>query len=209
MRRSLTFMLTAIVMVAAMTSLAPSARAIIYEVEIEDFTFVPGRMHLNPGDGIEWRNRDSFLHSSTSDDGIWDSGLLSRDETFTFIFENEGVFPYHCSAHLSMVDTVFVGAPVGVDDNPLSVPDRIELSQNYPNPFNAQTVIAYSLPFDSHVKITVYNLLGQSVETLVSTDQQAGDHQVTWDAGDVPTGVYFYRIEAADFTATRKMLLAK
>lgn len=209
MRKPLTFMLTAIVMVAGMTSLAPSARAIIYEVEIEDFTFIPGRLQLNPGDGIEWRNRDNVLHSSTSDNGLWDSGLLARDETFTYIFANEGTFPYHCSAHRSMVDTIFVGSPTGVDDNLPSIPERIELSQNFPNPFNAQTVIAYSLPSQSHVRITVYNLLGQSVETLVNADESAGDHQVTWNAGDVPTGVYFYRIEAADFTATRKMLLAK
>ena len=209
MRRSLTLMLTAVVMAVAMTSLAPSAKAVIYQMDIQDFTFVPGHMELNPGDGIQWTNRDSVPHTSTSDDGIWDSGLLSNGESYTYIFENEGVFPYYCTVHPSMVDTVFVGAQVGVDEDLPSVPDRIELSQNYPNPFNARTVIAYSLPFDSHVKITVYNLLGQSVETLVNSDQAAGYHQVVWDAGDVPTGVYFYRIEAADFTATRKMLLAK
>jgi hypothetical protein len=178
-------------------------------VDIQNFSFVPGRMELDPGDGIQWTNRDTVPHSSTSDDGIWDSGVMSNGESYTFIFENEGTFAYHCSVHPSMVDTVFVGTQVGVDDNPLSVPDRIELSQNYPNPFNAQTVIAYSLPSNSHVRITVYNLLGQSVQTLVNSDQTAGYHQVVWDAGDVPTGVYFYRIEAAEFTATRKMLLAK
>jgi plastocyanin len=209
MRGSLKFMLTLIVTAAAVISFSRSAQAIIYEVEIENFSFVPGHMQLNPGDGIQWTNRDAVPHTSTSDDAIWDSGILSNGESYTFIFENEGVFPYYCTVHPSMVDTVFVETPVGIDDNLPSVPDRIELSQNYPNPFNAQTVIAYSLPSDSHVKITVYNLLGQSVETLVDADESAGDHRVTWNADDVPTGVYFYRIDAAEFTATRKMLLAK
>jgi flagellar hook assembly protein FlgD len=107
------------------------------------------------------------------------------------------------------VDTVVVGNTTGINDESSSLPNRVELSQNYPNPFNAKTSIEYALPSDSHVKIEIYNLLGQSIETLVEEDQSAGYHQVLWNAGDAPTGVYFYRIEAAGFTATKKMLLAK
>lgn len=202
-------MLTVITLSVAVLSFAPSARAITFEVEIEDFTFVPGRLHINIGDAIEWRNRDAVMHTSTSDDGIWDSGLLAIDETYTFVFTTEGVYPYHCTPHPWMVDTIVVGNPTGIDDQSPSIPDRIELSQNYPNPFNAKTAIEYALPFDSHVRIVVYNLLGQSIETLVDRDQAAGYYQVLWDAADAPTGVYFYRIETAEFTATRKMLLAK
>lgn len=200
--------LTLIVVSAAIISFAPSAIAVTFEVEIEDFAFVPGRLHINPGDAIEWRNRDDVMHTSTSDNGLWDSGLLARDQTFTYVFNNEGIFPYHCSPHPNMIDTIVVGNPTGVNDQLPSLPEKIELSQNYPNPFNAQTAIAYSLPFDSHIRISVYNLLGQTIETLVDKNQSAGHYQVLWDA-DVPTGVYFYRIEAAEFTATRKMLLAK
>jgi plastocyanin len=209
MKKTLTSMLTVITLSVTVLSFAPSARATTFEVEIEDFTFVPGGLHINIGDAIEWRNRDDVMHTSTSDDGIWDSGLLARDETFTFVFTTEGVFPYHCSPHPWMVDTIVVGNPTGIDDQLPSIPNQIELSQNYPNPFNAKTSIEYAIPFDSHVKIVVYNLLGQSIETLVNRDQTAGYHQVLWDAADAPTGVYFYRIEAAEFTVTRKMLLAK
>jgi plastocyanin len=96
MKKTLTPMLTLIALSATVLSFAPSARAITYEVEIEDFTFVPGRLHIDVGDAIEWRNRDNALHSATSDEGIWDSGLLARDQTFTFTFTTAGVYPYHC-----------------------------------------------------------------------------------------------------------------
>jgi plastocyanin len=209
MKKTLMSMLTVITLSVAVLSFAPPVNAITFEVEIEDFTFVPGRLHINIGDAIEWRNRDAIMHSSTSDDGIWDSGLLATDETFTFVFTTEGIYPYHCTPHPFMMDTIVVGNPTGIDDQLPSIPNQIELSQNYPNPFNAKTAIEYALPFDSHVRIVIYNLLGQSIETLVDQDQAAGYHQVLWDAADVPTGVYFYRIEAAEFSATRKMLLAK
>ena len=178
MRKTLMSMLTVITLSVTVLSFAPSAHAITFEVEIEDFAFVPGRLQINIGDAIEWRNRDDVMHSATSDDGIWDSGLLAIDETFTFVFTTEGIYPYHCTPHLWMVDTIVVGNPTGIDDQLPSIPNQIELSQNYPNPFNAQTAIEYTLPFDSHVRIVIYNLLGQSIETLVDQDQSAGYYQV-------------------------------
>jgi len=209
MKRTLTLTLTLVVAIIAVLSAAKSACAIVYEVEIEDFAYVPSRMHINPGDGIEWRNRDFVLHSATSDNGIWDSGLLARDQRYTYLFNAEGIYPYHCSGHPSMVDTITVGNPTGIDNQSPSTPNQFELAQNYPNPFNAQTAIAYALPHDSHVRIAIYNLLGQTIETLVDRDQPAGYHQVLWDASSAPTGVYFYRIVTSDYAMTRKMLLAK
>ncbi|UCE19445.1 MAG: T9SS type A sorting domain-containing protein, partial [Gemmatimonadota bacterium] len=89
------------------------------------------------------------------------------------------------------------------------VPAEYGLAQNYPNPFNPVTSIAYSLPQAAKVKVFVYNTLGQVVAELVDGDQEAGHHVVTWDAADMASGVYFYRIEANDFTATRRMVLMK
>lgn len=209
MKRTLMSMLTVITLSVTVLSFAQSVGAVTYEVEIEDFAFIPARLHINPGDAVEWRNRDNVMHSATSDDGIWDSGFLATDQIYTFTFATEGIYPYHCSPHPFMVDTIVVGNPTGINDESPSMPNQIELWQNYPNPFNARTSIEYALPFNSHVRIIIYNLLGQSIETLVDRDQSAGYHQVLWDAAEAPTGVYFYRIEAAGFTATRKMLLAK
>ncbi|MFY0696314.1 MAG: T9SS type A sorting domain-containing protein [Balneola sp.] len=89
------------------------------------------------------------------------------------------------------------------------IPDNFEMSQNYPNPFNPSTKISFELPASSFTKLTVYNTLGQQVSVLVNEVKQAGSHDVTFDAGALNSGMYFYRIEAGGFTKTRKMLLIK
>jgi hypothetical protein len=89
------------------------------------------------------------------------------------------------------------------------VPTEFALSQNYPNPFNPTTTIEYALPQDAKVKVEVYNTLGQVVAELVDTEQEAGYHRVTWDAGKAASGVYFYRLVADNFTATKRMILMK
>ncbi len=92
---------------------------------------------------------------------------------------------------------------------PVSIPESYIPNQNYPNPFNAQTTIRYALPEAADIEISIYNLLGQNVATLLDRPQQAGEHTITWDATDFPSGVYFYRIEAGEFAETRKMVLLK
>ena len=176
---------------------------------IVDFSFAPNNLTINVGDMVEWTNQDGVSHTSTSDDGVWDSGLLGQGDTFTYTFTLAGSYSYHCTPHPFMTGTVVVSAATGIEDQSSSIPGKFEISQNYPNPFNARTAIEYALPQDSHVKIVIYNLLGQNIESLVDQSQTAGIHQVIWNAADVPTGVYFYRIEAGDFTQTRKMLLTK
>ncbi|MFQ5868818.1 MAG: T9SS type A sorting domain-containing protein, partial [Candidatus Zixiibacteriota bacterium] len=90
-----------------------------------------------------------------------------------------------------------------------SLPASTSLSQCYPNPFNASTVIEYQLPEASDVKVEVYNLIGEKVATLVDSKQQAGYGSVVWDAFEVSSGVYFYKLTAGDFTETKRMLLVK
>ena len=88
-------------------------------------------------------------------------------------------------------------------------PTKFSLSQNYPNPFNPGTAIGYQLSALSQVELSIYNLLGQKVVTLVSERQQAGYHQVEWDASGVASGIYYYRIEAGKFQKVRKMIHLK
>jgi len=89
------------------------------------------------------------------------------------------------------------------------LPEAFNLAQNYPNPFNPETKITFGLPEDATVVLTVYNILGQEIRTLVNEPQVAGFHTVTWNASDVSSGVYFYRIAANDFSATKSMILMK
>lgn len=114
---------------------------------------------------------------------------------------------------LTSVEPVFEPVVVQVAQKGV-VPTSYALNQNYPNPFNPSTEIAFALPQTGHVTLTVYNILGQSVKTLVDEEMSAGPHQVTWDGtangGSVAaSGIYFYRIQANDFTATKKMTLLK
>ncbi len=95
-----------------------------------------------------------------------------------------------------------------------SLPDTYQLSQNYPNPFNPTTRISYGLPKKSFVTITIYNILGREIKTLVNESVAAGHHNIIWDGKsengrEVSSGIYFYRLNADSFTANKKMLLLK
>jgi hypothetical protein len=83
------------------------------------------------------------------------------------------------------------------------------LSQNYPNPFNPLTTINYQLPVTSDVELSVYNLVGQKVARLVSERQAAGTYRIDWNAGELPSGIYLYKLQAGSFTQIRKMTLIK
>jgi len=91
----------------------------------------------------------------------------------------------------------------------ITVPLDFSLSQNYPNPFNPETIISFDLPADSDIKLSVYNMLGEEVAVPVSGLFKAGKHDVKFNAAGYSSGVYFYRIETAGFTSTKKMVLAK
>ena len=100
-----------------------------------------------------------------------------------------------------------------IEDNP-HYPETIYLKQNYPNPFNATTAISYQLSAFSHVNLTVYNGLGQKVRILVNQIQQAGSYRVLWDGRndtgeDLPTSLYFYRIQGAGSSDVKKCILLK
>ncbi|MCL6098442.1 MAG: T9SS type A sorting domain-containing protein [Bacteroidetes bacterium] len=95
-----------------------------------------------------------------------------------------------------------------------TIPQNFELYANYPNPFNPTTNIRYSIPVQNHVSLTIYNLLGQKVATLVDQVQQSGTYTANWNGTSdnglvVSSGLYFYRIEAGNFITTKKMVLLK
>jgi hypothetical protein len=90
-----------------------------------------------------------------------------------------------------------------------STPTTFALYQNYPNPFNPTTTIRYVLPSDSFVVIRVFNALGQCIDKMVDARQSAGLHSVSWNASHIPSGIYFYRLEANNRFETKKMLVVK
>ncbi len=89
------------------------------------------------------------------------------------------------------------------------IPTAFKLEQNYPNPFNPTTIIEYSLPVESKVKLEIYDILGRKILVLVNKDQKAGKHSTIFNGGNLASGVYLYRIKAGNFTDTKKLMLIK
>jgi hypothetical protein len=89
------------------------------------------------------------------------------------------------------------------------IPDAYSLNQNYPNPFNPSTTISFGIPEAGHVTLKIYDLLGNEIVTLVSGSISAGIHNVTFDASNIPSGVYLYKLQAGSFIVTKKMILMK
>ncbi len=94
-------------------------------------------------------------------------------------------------------------------DDPIALPERVQLHQNYPNPFNASTLISYELPVSSEIKLDIYDILGRHIATLEDGTQPAGSHQVVWNADELASGVYFYKLQAKDYIERKRMVLVK
>ncbi|MFZ5979702.1 MAG: T9SS type A sorting domain-containing protein [Candidatus Zixiibacteriota bacterium] len=112
---------------------------------------------------------------------------------------------------LNMARGVFTEVDSDADD---ALPTAYSLAQNYPNPFNPETRIEFSIPNNSDIKLTIFNMLGQNVKVLLEESRSAGTHTVSWDGTDqngenVASGIYLYRLETEKFTTTKKMLLLR
>jgi len=130
-------------------------------------------------------------------DGDWQGNVMSSPNNMDNAWQTTAVWSH----------TFTSGSATSVDD--AVTPATYSLSANYPNPFNPSTVINYEIAQSEHVKLTVFNVLGQEVVTLVNNVQQAGAHEIQFQAGSLASGIYMYRLEAGNFTSTQKMILMK
>jgi hypothetical protein len=99
--------------------------------------------------------------------------------------------------------------PVSVSTRDKADPKSFVLSQNYPNPFNPATVFSFDLPSRSHVSLKVFDLLGKEVSNIVSGELGAGHYSRQWNAAGMPSGAYFYRLQAGSINETKKLILLK
>ena len=114
----------------------------------------------------------------------------------------------HCGGPNSFWPNVIVNS-IKEDEQNNVLPTEYSLFQNYPNPFNPSTRIKYQVSSISFVSLVVFDILGNEIETLVNEEKPAGTYELTWYAGNLPSGVYFYKIQAGDFIETKKMLLLR
>lgn len=145
---------------------------------------------------------------------LWQNGstlssipLNAADTYYVFVPYGQGGF---ISSERFVVTNISDPCKKVIGINPVNIiPEKFSLSQNYPNPFNPSTVLKFSVPVNSHVKLTVYNAAGQEIEQLVNSSYQPGNYEIEWNASSYPSGVYFYKMETSHYSSTRKMVLIK
>ena len=96
-----------------------------------------------------------------------------------------------------------------INESQIDAPTSFGIKQNYPNPFNPNTTIIYQVSKLSFITIKVFDVLGNDITTLVNEEKSIGTYQITWDAANIPSGIYFYKLRAGDFVETKKMILLK
>jgi len=131
----------------------------------------------------------------------------SKGITSIFAFDSDNA--WLCGGYSSIYKTTNGGGNIGIKKINDYIPSHYSLSQNYPNPFNPTTNIRYQIPNNSYVVLKIYDILGKEIATLVNEKLKAGEYESTFDGSGLPSGVYFYKLEAGEYSETKKMLVIK
>ncbi|MBI5059012.1 T9SS type A sorting domain-containing protein [candidate division KSB1 bacterium] len=204
-------------LVIALLALSLSATATVHTVTVSNFQFSPATVTIQLGDTVVWNNTGGTHNvNHTGNPQLFRSGNAAP-APWTYQYPNAsqstplpvGSYPYVCQPHApGMAGTVVVEAAAAGDVR-AELPAATELSQNFPNPFNANTEIVFSLQQSTPVKLAVYNVLGESVRSLIDGELSAGTHRLNFDASGLSTGIYYYALATPTTTLTRKMLFMK
>ncbi len=145
-------------------------------------------------------------------------GLVQRFLTYTKDVGLSGGCegePPPCEAFYTLIGCVLNGVVMGdtlltdIEQTNTTIPDKYYLSQNYPNPFNPETVISFAVPKSSFVSLKIYSALGVEMTALINEEIQSGYYNYKWNGQNLPSGIYYYKMTAGEFTETRKMILVK
>jgi hypothetical protein len=188
----------------------------IVPVELVSFSYSVEGNNVN----LLWQtatelNNRGFEIQRSSDETNWSTigfregkGTTSEPQQYSYLDNLSGVESSRLYYRLKQID--FDGSFEYSNTIEVEItPSVFSLSQNYPNPFNPSTKIKYSIPQSSNVVIKVFNVVGDEVSTLVNGQKQAGTYELTFNAENLPSGVYFYQLKAGDFIQTKRMILIK
>jgi hypothetical protein len=187
----------------------------IVPVELTSFiaNVTGNSVNLNWNTATELNNSGFEVERKSANSGYVKVGFVAgfgtTTEPKTYSFTEKDIAVGNYTYRLKQVDfngTSEYSNEINVDVN---APVKYSLDQNYPNPFNPSTLIKYSVAKDGFVNVSIFNLLGEKVATLVNSNMKAGSYEVNFNASQLTSGVYFYSIEAGDFKAVRKMMLMK
>jgi hypothetical protein len=189
----------------------------IVPVELASFSasVIQGRIMLEWTTASELNNNGFEIERSVDGNTFATIGFVEGEGTTTepnfYSFEDLSPFTENFTIYYRLKQVDFDGnfsysKTISVE---FSMPGDFTLKQNYPNPFNPSTIVEYNIQEAGLVSLKVYDVLGKEVATLVNEEKAVGNHNVTFDAGNLPSGVYFYTIRAGNFISTKKMMLAK
>ncbi len=147
------------------------------------------------------------------------SNLPDLDAELDFVFMNDGDYGSAVQGHGSFTNNTLHYAAIDINFNPVSINEEtiphtdVQLS-NYPNPFNPTTTISFSIHEESNIELSIYNIKGQKITSLLNAQISAGEHSIIWNGKDannkqVSSGIYFYKMKTGDFQETKKMMLLK
>jgi hypothetical protein len=171
-------------------------------------------------DGYNWENIRKHTYTFDGNNRIeslwqlWDGSTWVNNTKITNTFDGNNnmtvqlVEWWDGSTWVNANNILFSYTVVGVEQL-LDVIDAYSLSNNYPNPFNPSTTISYSVPELSFVTIIVYDVLGKEISTLVNNEKPVGSYEVEFNATALPSGIYFYKLQAGSFVETKEMVLMK
>jgi len=184
-------------------------------VELTSFSAstVDGNTTLNWTTATELNNQGFDIEKSFDSEKFEKIGFVpgygtsAESKSYNFTISNLSVQKtYYRLKQVDFDGTFEYSSSVEVDG---ITPTEFVLKQNYPNPFNPTTKIGFTLPTESNVKIIIYNLIGQKVAEVVNSKFSAGDHSIDFNAANLSSGIYLYKIEAGSFTSVKKMQLLK
>lgn len=190
----------------------------VHNVSVTNFSFTPAQLTISAGDVVRWTN-NAGTHNVVADDNSFTSGPVSSSAwVYEFTFNLPGTNPYYCELHggpggSGMSGVIFVQEATDINDENITL-NSFNLQQNFPNPFNPKTKIRFTIPANqingiSNVVLKVFNVLGNDVATLLDEEKPAGSYEIEFDASELSSGIYFYKLQAGNFIDTKKMVLMK
>jgi len=162
-------------------------------------------------------NGDLITKNTTIKINSVSSWFKQVDEKIYFVNQNNSIsnpiitadYPVELIGKVNQGRPIIVSSVVTDTEENTRIPTEFTLEQNYPNPFNPTTTISYQIPADNLVTLKIYDILGTEIATLVNENKSAGKHEVKFDASNLPSGIYLYKISAGNFVQTKKMILMK
>jgi len=187
-----------------------------YNVTMPGNLFSPETVRISVNDTVRWVNTDIRLHTTTSGvngtpNGLWDSGTMNPNDSFSFIFASAGNYPYYCTFHYLMgMNGLVIVNSVDIKETSRSLKPAITI-KNYPNPFINNLTFNFELKSAGKAAIKIFDALGHPIKNIVVSSMTAGIHSIIWDGMDfnnkpVQNGLYFYRMNLNGNNYTGKIL---